>query len=177
MDKNVFFEASVHTPFLLRYPGKIAPNAFTDLVESVDLLPTVLDFCGIPIPRRVQGRSLAPLVSGNRSGYSSRELVFSENIIPEVITSGSLNMPFVAGAGVAGIRHPDAKMVRSTKWKLNYYPGHGYELYDLRNDPSEEHDLSGDGQYKDVVSDLRQALLDWMITADENDQIAPRWMI
>ena len=177
MDKNVFFEASVHTPFLLRYPGKIAPNAFTDLVESVDLLPTVLDFCGIQIPRRVQGRSLAPLVLGDRSGYSSRELVFSENIIPEVITSGSLNMPFVAGAGVAGIRHPDAKMVRTTKWKLNYYPGHGYELYDLRNDPSEEHDLSGDGQYKDVVSDLRQALLDWMITADENDQIAPRWMI
>lgn len=177
MDKNVFFEASEHVPLLVRYPGRVLSGAYSDLLESVDLLPTLLDFCGIPIPDRVQGRSFASLLSGNRPAYSRRELVFSENIIPEVITTKSLNMPFVPGKGIAGIRHPDAKMVRSSRWKLNHYPGNGSELYDLQNDPKEERNLADDARYQPVISELRNAMLDWMITADENDQIARKWLL
>jgi arylsulfatase A-like enzyme len=78
---------------------------------------------------------------------------------------------------VAGIRHPDAKMARTRKWKLNYYPGHGEELYDLENDPHEERNLAGDPAHRGTVMDMRQAILDWMITADENDQIAEKWLL
>jgi arylsulfatase A-like enzyme len=86
-------------------------------------------------------------------------------------------MPFVPREGIAGIQHPDAKMIRSKKWKLNHYPGHGNELYDLQDDPGEERNLAGDSRYASVMSDLRLELLDWLITADENDQIAPRWLL
>jgi arylsulfatase len=146
------------------------------LTQAVDLVPTLLDLCGIATPERVQGRSFAPLIS-HKGDYEERELVFSENIIPEVITGGTLNIPFVPGKGVAGIRHPDAKMVRSEEWKLNYYPEHGCELYDLRSDPGEEHNVATESGYAATVADLKRALLDWMITADENDQIAPRWLV
>jgi arylsulfatase len=177
MDKNVFFEASEHVPLLVHYPGRVAPGAYSDLLESVDILPTLLDFCGIPIPDRVQGRSFASLITGNRVAYSPRELVFAENIIPEVITTKSLHMPFVPGKGIPGIRHPDAKMVRSARWKLNHYPGNGSELYDLQNDPTEEQNLVGDARYQPIISELRSAMLDWMITADENDQTARKWLL
>ena len=63
------------------------------------------------------------------------------------------------------------------KWKLTHYPGHGGELYDLREDPGEERNLYTDPARKSLVQDLKGALLDWMITADENDQIAPRWLL
>ena len=86
-------------------------------------------------------------------------------------------MPFAAGEGIAGIRHPDAKMVRSARWKYNYYPGNGAELFDLQNDPYEENNLAADSRQRSVVNELRNAMLDWMITADENDQIAPRWLL
>ena len=86
-------------------------------------------------------------------------------------------MPFVPGRGVAGIRHPDAKMVRTRRWKLNYYPGNGEELYDLENDPREERNLAGDPAHRSTVSELRQAILDWMITSDQNDQIAEKWLL
>ena len=86
-------------------------------------------------------------------------------------------MPFVPGQGVAGIRHPDAKMVRTRKWKLTHYPGHGGELYDLENDPHEERNLIEDAAHRTTVADLKQSLLDWMITADENDQIAEYWPV
>jgi arylsulfatase len=174
MGKNIFFESSVHVPFLVAGPG-IAHAVYDQPVEMVDLLPT-LDLCGLPIPERVQGRSFRALVTGNPAAYRAREMVFSENIIPEVITGGALDMPFVPGQGVAGIRHPDAKMVRTPEWKLNYYPGHGAELYDLRNDPQEERNLIADASHRGTAGELQQAILDWMITADENDQIARRWL-
>lgn len=175
--KNVFFESSVHTPFLIRYPGRIAAQRCDSLIEMVDVAPTLLDLCGLPIPDTVQGQSFAALVTGRRAEYRPREMVYSENIIPEVITGGALNMPFVPGQGVAGIRHPDAKMARTLRWKLNYYPGHGAELYDMQNDPHEMRNLASDPAYRTTICDLQQALLDWMITADENDQIARRWLV
>jgi arylsulfatase len=174
--KNLFFEASVHIPLLVKYPGHARPAKYTELVETVDVLPTLLDFAGIPLPENCQGRSLAPLVRGG--AYAAREAVFSENIIPEVITGGGgVEMPYVPGKGVAGIRHPDAKMVRTRRWKLNYYPGNGGELYELEKDPGETRNLYSDPAHANVVRDLQQQILDWMITADETEQIAPRWLI
>jgi arylsulfatase len=177
MGKNVFFESSVHVPFLLRYPGAVRPGVYRELVEMVDVLPSVLDFCRVPIPVNVQGRSFAPLIGAGRGEYPTREYVFAENIIPEVITTGSLNMSYQPGEGIAGILHPDAKMVRSARWKLNYYLGHGGEVYDLADDPAETRNLFGEMSRRGVVDELRSALLDWMITADETDQIAPRWLV
>lgn len=170
MDKNVFFESSVHVPFLFRFPGGAKAGRRNDFVEMIDVVPTLLELCGLMVPKYVQGRSF------NRD-TPTRQMVFSENVIPEIITGGALDMAFVPGQGVAGIRHPDAKMVRGDLWKMTYYPGHGGELYDLMNDPHEERNVYDHPAQRGVVNDLRQAILDWMITADENDQIAERWLV
>jgi arylsulfatase A-like enzyme len=166
VDKNVFFEASVHVPLLARFPGRVDPGRRPQLTGTIDILPSVLHWCDLPVPPRVEGESFGP-----------REMVFAENIIPEIITGGQLDYAFVPGEGVKGIRHPDAKMLRTERWKLTHYPGHGGELYDLRNDPGEERNLYADPAHQGTVRDLKYALLDWMITADENDQIAPRWLL
>jgi arylsulfatase A-like enzyme len=173
--KNVFFESSVRTPFLVSFPGRARSGRYEELVESVDVAPTVLEWCGLPVPDRVQGRSLAPLLGGG--GYRPRDRVFAENIIPEVITSGQLQFEFVPGRGIGDIRHPDAKMVRTSRWKLNFYPGHGGELYDLANDPGEWENLYSDPAHRATASELKESLLEWMIAADENDQIARRWLV
>src|SRR5208283_4704104 len=116
-------------------------------------------------------------ISGSPERYTPREMVFSENIIPSVFAPPPLKgtnryWPFVPGGGVDGILHPDAKMVRTKRWKLNYYPTCDGELYDLENDPGETRNLWADPKYADRVQSLKGALLDWLITADENDQIA-----
>jgi arylsulfatase len=174
--KNVFFEESVHIPFLIRYPERIQPGRHTELIEAMDACPTILDFCGIPIPDECQARSFAALTSGMPGAYKPREFVFSENIIPEVNTGGAAKMPFVPGQGVGGILHPDAKMIRTKKWKLNYYPVGEGELYDLENDPQEYRNLYRNG-HESVIRELKGMLLDLLITSDENDQIARKWMI
>ncbi|MBM3736391.1 MAG: hypothetical protein FJW39_11450 [Acidobacteria bacterium] len=174
--KNVFFEHSVRLPLLARFPARVKPARYEQLVETVDVMPTLLELSGIEIPVNCQGRSMAPLITG-RGGYQEKDAVFAENIIPEVITGGALDLPYVPGKGVGGIRHPDCKMVRTRRWKFNYYPGHGPELYDLQEDPGEIRNLMREPDPPAIAAELKQRLLDWMITADEADQIAPRWLV
>ena len=152
---------------MIHAPGRMAAGVRTGLTEAIDVMPTVLELCGVDVPDRVQGRSLLH--------SEGRETVFCENIMPEVITNGDTGFPFVPGKGIDGVRHPDAKMVRTGRWKLNYYPGNGGELYDLENDPGEWRNLyqSEPGR----VAELKGALLDWLATADETDQIVRRWEI
>jgi arylsulfatase A-like enzyme len=174
--KNVFFEASVRVPFLISWPGRIQPGKRDELIEMVDVLPTLLELCGLTAVKSVQGRSFAPLITG-AGGYKPREFVFAENVIPEVITSGSLNMYYKPGEGVGGILHPDAKMLRTRRYKFNYYVGHGGELYDLGNDPGETRNLYADASHQSTVREMKDRLLDFLITADEPDQIAPHWLV
>lgn len=175
--KNVFFEASVHIPLMVKWPGRVRPGRYSEPIETVDVAPSVLALCGVPSPENCQGRSFAPLVCSGQGSYAPRETVFAENIIPEVITNRALDMAFVPGSGVGGIRHPDAKMLRTRRWKFNYYSGNGGELYDLENDPEELHNLYSDAGHQATVREMKGRLLDWLITTDENEQIARRWLL
>jgi arylsulfatase len=176
MGKNCFFEESVRVPFIIGFPGRVNPGQHDELVECVDLLPTLFELAGLPEPKENQGRSLAPLIASVGRKYVPKEAVFSENIIPEVITRG-LDFYFEKGKGVKGVRHPDAKMVRTRNWKYNYYPGGPAELYDLKNDPDEYRNLAGEPAHAAVESRMKDRLLHWLTTADEADQIAPQWLV
>ena len=177
MGKNVFFESSIRVPLVMSFPDRIRPTQIDHLVETIDVLPTLLQFCGLPIPDDCHGQTLDRLIVGDSSSFLPRDAVFSENIIPEVITTKHLNFEFHPGQGIKGIRHPDAKMVRTDRWKFNYYPEGFAELYDLRNDPSERHNLATDAGYRSQVAELKGRILDWLITSTETDQIARRWQI
>ncbi|MBI1358173.1 MAG: sulfatase-like hydrolase/transferase [Acidobacteria bacterium] len=173
MGKNCFFESSIRLPFLLRYPAKVRPGDYQEMIETTDLLPTLFELAGLREPYSCQGRSFAGLVTGGR--YEARDAVFSENIIPEVITSGSLDFEFRKGKGVKGVRHPDAKMIRTERWKLVRYGGGEGELYDMHADPGERRNLYADPGSQAVVRELEDRILTWLMTVDETDQIAPRW--
>ncbi len=176
MGKNCFYEASVRVPLIVRFPGRVRAGQYQELVESVDVLPTLFEFAGLPEPYSSQGRSLVALISTSGGDYAPRQAVFSENVIPEVITGGREEFAFIKGKGIRGIRHPDAKMVRTRRWKFIYYPEGFAELYDLESDPHEMTNLADDPEYHDQIDAMKDRLLHWLTTADEADQIAPRWL-
>lgn len=176
MGKNAFFEESVRVPFIIGYPGHVRSGQYSELVETIDLLPTLFELAGVAEPKGNQGLSLAPLIADVGRDYVPREAVYSENIIPEVITRG-LDYYFEKGKGIKGIRYPDAKMVRTQGWKYNYYPDGYAELYDLEKDPDEYNNLAGQAEYAETERKMKDRLLHWMVTADAPDQIAPKWLI
>src|SRR5438874_4092836 len=76
-EKHTLFEIAVRAPLFVRLPGRIPAQRNTDaLVEFVDILPTVLDYCGVAVPEKVQGRSLVPLLDGKTTKH--RDVAFSE---------------------------------------------------------------------------------------------------
>jgi len=172
--KNIFYESSIHIPFMIRFPGKINAGTYDQFCMTIDLLPTLFNMVGLEEPYHCQGQSLMPLIGTSEKSYQPRDCVFSENIIPEVFDR---TFNFEKDKGVMGIRHPDAKMVRTQKWKYNYYPPSYQELYDLENDPHELDNLAADPVYKKVIDEMKERILNWLVTADETDQIAKEWLI
>ncbi|MDR1964595.1 MAG: sulfatase-like hydrolase/transferase [Planctomycetaceae bacterium] len=142
--KGVPYEGSTRIPLIIKVPqhssfaetfnhGKIVQ----ELVESIDVMPTILDLIGKPLPTDpgFQGKSLTQLVAGKATDW--KNLVFSER---------------------TGI------FVRSGKYKLIQNDpalGGKYELYDLEVDPRETKDLSNDPALQTVIENLKQKLDSW----------------
>jgi arylsulfatase A-like enzyme len=138
------YDATVRVPLILRLPGVVpAGRKRTELVESIDLLPTLLEAAGLDVPENVQGRSLLPLVRGETSGW--RSVAFSEIGVP--------------GRGVRAIT------ARAENDKYVLYRANGetvYEQYfDLADDPWEMSNRAGDARCADAVKRLREALAAW----------------
>ena len=82
--KFTVYDAAYHTPLIIRQPGNSdrAGATVTQITESVDLMPTILDWVGQEIPNTVDGRSLLPLLRGDVPQdwrrYSFSELDFSQ---------------------------------------------------------------------------------------------------
>ena len=82
--KFTVYDAAYHTPLIIRQPGNgnRAGSSVSQITESVDLMPTILDWVGQEIPNTVDGRSLLPLLQGDVPQdwrrYSFSELDFAQ---------------------------------------------------------------------------------------------------
>ncbi len=123
-------------PLVIHVPDA-APVRIAAPVETVDLLPTLLELLGVPPPAGLElpGRSLAPLLTGAAPRAPERELVFS--------SSRALSDRY-ADRGYALDSARRIHAARSSRWKLVWYPGSErdyFELYDLAADPGETKDV------------------------------------
>ena len=128
------YEDQIRVPLIVRHPDLPGGRVVEDQVETVDILPTILDFLGIDAVAGLRGRSLLPLVHG-LTGDEALRLAFSES---DVCEPGSLRP--CGPIGIAG----KLAAVRAGGWKLVYDPLGGHELYDLRADPGETVDRAAD---------------------------------
>lgn len=128
-DKRFMYEPGLKVPLLAKGPG-IKPGATLDsLVANIDLAPTFLELAGLPIPSSMQGRSLAPLLRGETPQSWRTSVYYRYYHDP-----GHHNTAAHLG-------------VRTTTHKLiHYWKKDTYELFDLTNDPHEQHNLLFDPQ-------------------------------
>ena len=139
MQKNLgIYESIQRIPFILVYPGCPAGRQVTDLVESVDLYPTLADLMHLETPEGVDGSSLLPLLAGEQSG---KEAVICE---------------------WAHARHgPLVLALRTADYRLVYYGREQEgELYDRRSDPGELINRYTDPAYQPVRLHLLERILD-----------------
>lgn len=155
-EKHCFYEPAVRVPLIFRWPGHLpAGRRVTDLVELVDLMPTLLDLAGLPMPPDLHGRSLAVLGRGE-PGAKGREVVVGEYLENEEAMARSDRYKLIVGNGTRKRRDGYA-----TGCPL---PGPYERLYDLEADPEETTDLRHRPDLAPVADDLRHRLLERLRT-------------
>lgn len=140
-DKRWMYEESFRTPLVMRYPGRIKPGTVNnDFVMNLDIAPTALDAAGRAVPGDMQGKSILPLVTGKKA--PRREALYYH---------------YYENAEHAVSPHFG---VRTARYKLIcfYERVNGWELYDLKTDPSEMHNLFGQKGYEKITGNLRKQL-------------------
>lgn len=104
------YDGGLRVPFIVRWPGKVAPGAVTDAMASLaDILPTCIDAAGGKMPENIDGRSLLPTLTGKQKTH--RAVVFGTH-------TGNDN----GGPGIAN--HCPARTVRTPthRYILNLSP-------------------------------------------------------
>ncbi|MFQ5416684.1 MAG: sulfatase [Myxococcota bacterium] len=144
--KNTAFEVALRVPLILRVPGFPAGHASQALVESVDILPTLCELVGIPIPEQVQGRSFEPLLRSPDRPW--KQAAF-----------GWRQRPVRAGQTVRTPRYRFVRWITRDGFATTV---HATELYDHDSDPGETVNLADDPRRVQTVRRMHALIDAWL---------------
>ncbi len=150
IDKRHMYEESMRVPFLAWCPGMIKPGSvIEELIQNIDIAPTVMDVAGLNTPERMDGQSFLPILQGKKTPW--RDSAFYEYYWER-------NFPHT----------PTTHGVRTNRYKYIHY--HGIwdidELYDLRNDPEEMNNLIDSPEHQDLIKQLNNRMFEWLEKSD-----------
>ena len=168
--KATLFDPGIEISMLMRGPGGFEGGKRIDaLLSNLDFAPTILDLCGIPIPTKMQGKSMLPVIRGEADRLN--DWIFVEQTY------------HAAYDPIRGVRTERFKYIRSFEKRPFWFPPNvdgglskevarrlGYfskprpseMLFDLQEDPTERKNLVSDPRYADVLKRVRSILEDWM---------------
>lgn len=141
--KTYPYEGSTHIPYIVKWPAGISKSIpdgshIEQPVELRDFLPTFIDIAGGSIPPDMDGRSLLKLIQGQQEQWRpyidmEHATCYSDDNYWAALTDGKI------------------------KYIWNFHNG-SEQLFDLREDPGETHNLSGNAAYQTQLAELREAM-------------------
>lgn len=142
-DKRFMYEESFRTPLVMSLPaGFDRKGDITEMVQNIDYAPTFLELAGIEVPEDIHGESLVPLLKGQTPKDWRTSMYYHYYEFPS--------------------QHMVCKHygVRTDRYKLIHFYDDidQWELFDLKEDPSELHNLYGKPEYDSVVAELKKEL-------------------
>jgi N-acetylglucosamine-6-sulfatase len=143
-ERRLAYEESIRMPLLIRYPKAIKAGTVRDeFVLNLDLAPTLLELAGATVPNTMQGRSLLPLLKGEKTAGRNSFLIeySSDKVFPRIARMGY-------------------KAVRDRRWKyIHYLELDGMdELYDLKTDPYEMKNLINQPNAQEPLGRMKREL-------------------
>lgn len=156
--KCVSYEEALKVPLIMRVPWLAgAGRRIEGRISQIDLVPTLLDLLGEPVPGGLQGISRANVLRG-RDTLAANDLFFEWN---GTDSWESAARSLAVSDGEWQQLHGPWRSVISEGWKLNLSPVDRCELYDLNRDPCEQVNLFGDPGQQDRIADLAGRIRRW----------------
>ncbi len=157
-DKRFMYEESMRTPLVMRLPkGFDRRGDITEMVQNIDYAPTFLELAGVEVPADMHGRSMVPLLRGEQPDDWRDALYYHFYEYP---------------AEHMVKRHYG---VRTDRYKLIHFYNDidVWELYDLKNDPAEMHNIYGQEGTAEIVEELKQRLVQLQEQYDDPVRFGP----
>jgi arylsulfatase A-like enzyme len=145
-------------PLIVSYPGVVpAGKVLDETVGLIDVMPTMLDLSGLPIPERAEGQSLAPLLRAKAvaAEWKPRPVFVDRPAAPHFVS------PYPRDQESFAVIHEGWKLIWNTKRPAG---APEYELYDHRRDPGDHHDVAA--EHPDVVQRLARVVAGWRKDAE-----------
>lgn len=189
-DKTTLFESGIKTPLIVRWPGRAVPgSACAQLVSTIDLAPGFVTAAGLKPASSMQGVSFLPLLADARTPIR-RDVFAEQNWHDYAQRSRAVrteHFKLIANEYADSALTPGADAVRSVGFRemlrlkaAGELPPHqqqcftlprpALELYDLRADPGELHNVAAQPAYAKVVADLKTRLDRWKL---DTQDVAP----
>ncbi len=150
--KTTVYEGGIRSPLFAQWPGVLKPGVASDRIAAhLDLLPTILEACHVPLPKDVEidGKSIWPLLQRREVDWPKRRFFIQHHRGNEPVLFNN----FCA-------RGQRWKLVNATGAGNRVLPGEpDFELYDMRNDPYELHDKSD--EHPEIVRRLKEEARAW----------------
>lgn len=157
-DKRFMYKESFRTPLIAKWPEHISAGLVdSNLVQNLDFAETILDAAGVEIPSDMQGRSLVPLFDGEEEQWRDA-LYYHYYEYP------SIHMVK---------RHYG---VRTERYKLIhfYYDVDEWELYDMKTDPNDMHNVYDDPKYHAIRERMHQKLDSVRALYQDSDELTQK---
>lgn len=199
--KRWLYQSGLHVPMMVHIPKSFAGRfesvyreggSSDRLVSFVDLLPTVLDLCQLPMPAGLHGQSFfVPEVQVSRYSFGFRDrmdervdssrairndrFLYIRNFMPDRPQGAYLNYMF---------QTPTTQVWERNFWTMElndvqrafWIPKPVEELYDIQNDPYQIHSLIDDPSYREVQKELAEALKTKMHSLKDTGSIPESWI-
>jgi arylsulfatase A-like enzyme len=135
------------TPLITRDPRTDQAGTIVDhLVQNIDMAPSILDLAGVEAPTAIHGTSLAPFLTSHHPADWRTSIYYHY----QQRDSGRVSHTVAPHYGIRTATHK----------LIHIYPETAFELYDLRVDPEELHNLYGEPGSKALAETLKSQLSD-----------------
>lgn len=145
-------DESLRVPLIMRLPGVIRQQVNSTLINSIDVMPTMLSLCGLPVPETCTGRNRADTL---HSATAANHSVYCEGKV-------------VAGQPADGARRRNQavntwRSLVTSRYKLSVRGSwdNVEALIDRQNDPFEMENLAADPKHRSTRSELLEEMRDW----------------
>ncbi|MET2986515.1 sulfatase family protein [Aureibaculum conchae] len=144
-DKRFMYNESFKTPLLIKWPNKItAGTTEEEMVQNLDFAQTFLEIAGVNAPKDMQGKSLVPLLTGEKEKWDRDAVYYHYYEYPGEHT---VKRHY-------GIATKEYKIIHF------YHDIDVWEFYDRKKDPQEMNNLINNKEYADEIAEMKQKLKD-----------------
>jgi N-sulfoglucosamine sulfohydrolase len=185
------YDDGIRTPLVVSWPGRIAAESTSDaMVSWIDLLPTVLDAVGAPVPESLDGKSILPVLSGQKTSHRSeiftthsgdgnfnvypsrsvrtKQFKYIRNLYPEFQFDSHVTKVKNEHAYWSSWVEKARSVPAAARKVQRYQQRPAEELYDIRTDPHEQHNLAQESEYANQLKELSGKLDVWL--REQNDK-------